>query len=67
MTVEEDEIMGFFRRTPRGAHAGRKPSRAERRAAERTERAEAKLMGTERQIHDLANEVRRDLKGSAGR
>jgi hypothetical protein len=24
-------------------------------------------MGTEQQIHDLANEVRRDMKGSAGR
>ena len=55
--------MRLFRRTPRVARAGRKPSRAERRAAERTERAEAKLMGTEQQIHDLANEVRRDLKG----
>jgi hypothetical protein len=63
MTVREDEIMGLFRRTPRVARAHRKPSRAERRAAERTERAEAKLMGTEQQIHDLANEVRRDLKG----
>jgi hypothetical protein len=67
MTVEEDEIMGLFRRTPRVtprvARVHRKPSRAERRAAERTERAEAKLMGTEQQIHDLANEVRRDLKG----
>jgi hypothetical protein len=63
MTVKEDEIMGLFRRTPRGAHAGRKPSRAERRAAERTERAEARLTETEQQIHDLANEVRRDLKG----
>jgi hypothetical protein len=63
MTVEEDEIMGLFRRTPRAAHARRKPSRAERRAAERTERAEAKLMGTERQIHELASEVRRGLKG----
>jgi hypothetical protein len=59
--------MGLFRRTPRVARAGRKPSWAERRAAARTERAEARLMGTERQIHDLANEVRRDLKGSAGR
>ena len=59
--------MRLFRRTPRGAHTGRKPSWAERRAAERTERAEAKLMGTEQQIHDLANEVRRDMKGSAGR
>ena len=63
MTVKEDEIMGLFHRTPRVARAGRKPSRAEQRAGERTERAEAKLMGTEQRINDLANEVRRDLKG----
>jgi hypothetical protein len=54
--------MGLFRRTPRVARAGRKPSRAERRAAERTAQAEAKLTQTEQRIHDLANEVRRDLK-----
>ena len=59
---EEDGIMGFFRRTPRVARSGRKPSRAERRAAERTAQAEAKLTQTEQQIHDLANQVRRDLK-----
>jgi hypothetical protein len=45
--------------------ADRKPSRGEQRAAERTARAEATLTQTERQIHDLADEVRRDLKGSA--
>jgi hypothetical protein len=55
--------MGLFRRTPRVARAGRKPSRGERRAAERTAQAEASLTRTEQQIHDLANEVRRDLKG----
>jgi hypothetical protein len=54
--------MGLFRRTPRVARSGRKPSRAERRAAERTAQAEAKLAQTEQRIHDLANEVRRDLK-----
>lgn len=54
--------MGLFRRTPRAARADRKPSRAERRAAERTAQAEAKLTQTEQRIHDLANEVRRDLK-----
>jgi hypothetical protein len=54
--------MGLFRRTPRVARAGRKPSRAERRAAERTAQAEASLTRTEQQIHDLADEVRRDLK-----
>jgi hypothetical protein len=55
--------MGLFRRTPRTGRAHRKPSWAERRAAERTERAEATLTQTEQQIHDLANEVRRDLRG----
>jgi len=54
--------MGLFRRTPRVARTGRKPSRAERRAAERTAQAEASLTRTEQQIHDLADEVRRDLK-----
>jgi hypothetical protein len=53
------------RETLGAGRAGRKPSRAERRAAERTARAEATLTRTEQQIHDLANEVRRDLKGSS--
>jgi hypothetical protein len=54
--------MGLFRRTPRPERAGRKLSRGERRAAERTAQAEAKLTQTEQQIHQLADEVRRDLK-----
>ncbi|HEY1627927.1 MAG TPA: hypothetical protein VGG16_29475 [Streptosporangiaceae bacterium] len=37
----------------------------ERRAAQRTERAEARLLETEQAIHQLAYEVRSDLKGSA--
>jgi hypothetical protein len=45
--------------------AGRKPSCGEQRAAERTARAEATLTETEQQIHDLADEGRRDLKASA--
>lgn len=57
--------MRLFRKTERPVGAGRKPSRGERRAAERTARAEATLAQTEQQIHDLADEVRRDLKGSA--
>jgi hypothetical protein len=44
--------------------AGRKPTWAERRAAERTAQAEARLTQTEQQIHNLADEVRRDLRGS---
>jgi hypothetical protein len=55
--------MGFFRRKPRVARAERKPSPAERRAAERTAQAEAKLAQTERRIHDLADEARRELRG----
>ena len=58
--------MGLFRRTARHERDGRKPTRAERRAAERTAQAEARLAQTEERIHHLADEVRRDL-GSAGR
>jgi hypothetical protein len=58
--------MRLFRRTPRHARDGRKPTWAERRAAERTAQAEARLAQTEERIHHLADEVRRDL-GSAGR
>lgn len=57
--------MRLFRRTQRPVRADWKPSRGERRAAERTAQAEATLTQTEQQIHDLADEVRRDLKGSA--
>ena len=57
--------MRLFRRAQRQVHASRKPTRREQRAAERTARAEATLTQTEQQIHDLADEVRRDLKGSA--
>jgi hypothetical protein len=54
--------MGLFRRTPQQASAGRKPTRAERRAAERSAQAEVKLEQTEQRIHDLADEVRSELK-----
>ena len=57
--------MRLFRRTERAARASRKQSRGERRAAERTAQAEASLARTEQQIHELADEVRRDLKGTA--
>jgi hypothetical protein len=60
--------MRLFRRTQgprRPVRASRKQSRGEQRAAERTARAEATLAQTEQQIHDLADEVRRDLKGPA--
>ena len=57
--------MGLFRRTSRSERAGRKPTWPERRAAERTDRAEAALVETEQRIHQIADEVRGDLKGSA--
>jgi hypothetical protein len=60
----EGWIMGLFRKTSRPERAGRKPTRQERRAAERTARAEAALVQTEQRIHQIADEVRSDLKGS---
>ena len=61
----EDEIMGLFRRSKSAAHANRKPTLRERRAAERTARAEASLVETEQKIHQIADDVRSDIKGSA--
>ena len=61
----EDEIMGLFRRSKPAARTTRKPSMRERRAAERTARAEATLVETEQKIHQIADEVRSDIKGSA--
>jgi hypothetical protein len=61
----EEWIMRLFRRTSRPEPAGRKPTWQERRAAERTARAEAALVRTEQRIHQMADEVRSDLKGSA--
>jgi hypothetical protein len=55
--------MGLFRRAPRPVRTDGKPGQAQRRAAERTARAEAKLARTEQQIHELADGVRRDLRG----
>jgi hypothetical protein len=60
---ERDGIMGLFRKSrARHARHARKPSWAERRAAQRTARAEAKLVQTEQRIHELADEARSDLK-----
>jgi hypothetical protein len=41
-----------------------KPTWRERRAAERTATAEAKLEQTEQKIHEIADQVRSDLKQS---
>lgn len=57
--------MGMFRRSKPTTRATRKPSPRERRAAERTARAEATLVETEQKIHQIADEVRSDIKGSA--
>ncbi len=57
--------MGLFRRSKPAAHANPKPTLRERRAAERTARAEATLVETEQKIHQIADDVRSDIKGSA--
>jgi hypothetical protein len=54
--------VSWFRRSRR-AHA--KPTLRERRAAERTAKAEASLRETEQKIHQIAAEVRSDLKESS--
>ena len=57
--------MGLFRRSKHTARSSsRKPTWRERRAAERTARAEASLVETEQKIHQIADEVRSDLKGN---
>jgi len=57
--------VGWFKRSGRTGQVGRKPSLRERRAAERTAKAENALQETEQKIHQLADQVRDDLKGSA--
>ena len=57
--------MGMFRRSKPTARTTRKPSLRERRAAERTAKAEATLVETEQKIHQIADEVRSDIKGCA--
>ena len=59
----EEEIMGMFRRSKPAARTNRKPTLRERRAAERTARAEATLVETEQKIHQIADDVRSDIKG----
>ncbi|HEY0694345.1 MAG TPA: hypothetical protein VGD71_35580 [Kribbella sp.] len=57
--------MGLFARLKRGARTNRKPTGRERRAAERTAEAEARLRETEGKIHEIADQARSDLHGSA--
>ena len=56
--------MGLLRRSRQTELTSRKPTWRERRAAERTARAEVSLVETEQKIHQIADEVRDDLKGS---
>jgi hypothetical protein len=53
--------MRLFRRSTPKAGTHHKPTRRERRAAERTAQAEARLRATEEKIHEIAGEVRSDL------
>jgi hypothetical protein len=57
--------MGLFKRSKQTARTSRKPTWRERNAAERTARAEASLVETEQKIHQIADEARQDLRGSA--
>ena len=61
----KDGIMGLFRRSKHTTRTSRKPTMRERRAAERTARAEASLVETEQKIHQIADEVRGEIKDSA--
>jgi hypothetical protein len=63
--IERTPIVGLFKRSKQTARASRKPSLRERRAAERTARAEASLVETEQKIHQIADEVRSDIKGAS--
>ena len=58
-------IVAWFRRTKRSGRATRKPTLRETRAAERTAKAETALEETEHKIHELADQVRDELRGSA--
>jgi hypothetical protein len=55
--------VGLLRRSKQTELTSRKPTWRERRAAERTARAEVSLVETEQKIHQIADEVRSDLKG----
>lgn len=55
--------MRLFKRS-RPTAVDQKPTWRERRAAERTARAEASLEQTEQKIHEIADQVRTDLKQS---
>lgn len=55
--------MRVFKRS-KPVTASHKPTWRERRAAERTAKAEATLEQTEQKIHEIADQVRSDLRHS---
>jgi hypothetical protein len=57
--------MGLFRRSKPAARTHAKPTPRERKAAERTAKAEATLVETEQKIHQIADEVRSDIRGAS--
>jgi adenine-specific DNA methylase len=57
--------VSWFKRSRKAVRTSRIPTWRERRAAERTSRAEAALQQTERKIHEIADQIRGDLKGPA--
>ncbi|MFC6886035.1 MULTISPECIES: hypothetical protein [Actinomadura] len=57
--------MRLFERLRRTRTTGHRPSHRERRAAERTARAEGRLLETEQRIHELADEFRGDHRRRA--
>ncbi len=56
--------MGLFARLKRRGRTNRKPTGRERRAAERTAQAEARLRETEAKIHEIADQARSNLHRS---
>jgi hypothetical protein len=58
-------MVSWFRRSRRTPGAHVTPTGRARQAAERTARAEASLRETEQKIHQIAADVRSDLKGSS--
>jgi hypothetical protein len=57
--------VGLFKRSKQTARGSRKSCVYECRAASPTARAEASLVETEQKIHQIADEVRSDIKGTS--
>jgi hypothetical protein len=57
-------MVGWFKRSRPAEPTSHEPTWRERLAAARTEKAEANLRRTEQRIHEIADEMRTDLKGT---